>query len=236
MIAHQELIDRVAAHDEVADSEEARRAVHAVVAALSPHLVPRAREELRQELPRSLRNNVGGTGAAFATDSGALARRVGEDLHCPPEHGLQLTRTVLSEIALASPGLGEDLAVSLPEDLAEWVRDPVGAQGRSDTGATGAPSRLDEATLSAARERLPDWEGDTRRLTRSVRLPKDRIPPLLARVDRLCRDLNSSPHHETTDDGIVFTVQTASVGAVTTQDIELAERVDRAVAEVGSGG
>ncbi|GAA3724527.1 pterin-4a-carbinolamine dehydratase [Spinactinospora alkalitolerans] len=236
MVAHQELVDRVAAHDGVADAEEARRAIRAVVAALARQLGPEARDALRQRMPASLWSDTGGARTDPAADSGDLARNVGRELDCPPERGLHLVRTVLSEVALSEPDLTDGLAGSLPEELAQWTRDPIGAAGRSDTGASGAPGRIDEETLRAAQTRLPDWEGDTRGLTRSVLLPSDRIPPLLARVDRIGRDLDHSAHHEITDDGIAFTVRTVSVGAVTTLDIELAERIDQAVAEVGSGG
>lgn len=235
MIAHRELIDHVAAHEGVAGTEEARRAVHAVVGVLSERLDPRVRAELQQQLPKSLWGDVHATRTA-AADSGRLAQQVGRKLDCPPEHGLHLARAVVAEIALSAPELGEDLAASLPEELAQWSRDPIGTAGRSDTGVTDTPSRLDEETLRAALARLPDWAGDTRGITRAVQLPRDRIAPLLSRIDRIGRELHHAPHHERTGDGIVFTLRTASVGAVTTRDIEVAERVDQAVAEVGSGG
>ncbi len=57
MIAHQDLVDRVAAHEEIADTEEAQRVVHAVITSLSPHLAPEARKDLR----RSSRNPCGRT-------------------------------------------------------------------------------------------------------------------------------------------------------------------------------
>ncbi|GAA3982949.1 DUF2267 domain-containing protein [Thermobifida alba] len=139
MIAHQELIDRVAAREEVADSEEARRAVHAVVASLSPRLAPEARRDLRRELPKSLWEDLDRGQAASARASGDLAQQVSEELHCPPEHGLRLARAVVSELALASPVLGQEMAESLPEDLADWSRDPVGAQERADTRTAEEP-------------------------------------------------------------------------------------------------
>ncbi len=236
MITHQELVDRVAAHDGVADTGEARRAAEAVVHVVAPRIDPETRVRLQQALPSSLRNLPRQASTDQSASSGDLARQMGDQLGCTPERGLHLARVVLAEIATSSPELSEDLAGSLPEELAAWVGDPIGAVGRSDTGITGAPSRLDEPTLRAAQGRLPDWEGDTHRLTRAVRLPADRIPPLLARIDRISGELGRRAHHEITDDGIAFSVWTASVDAVTTIDIELAERIDQAVADIGSGG
>ncbi|KUP96972.1 DUF2267 domain-containing protein [Thermobifida cellulosilytica] len=132
MIAHQDLVDRVAAHEEVADAEEARRAVHAVLAVLAPRLAPEARRDLRRELPKSLWEDLDRGQAEPAAASGSLARRVGEHLHCPPEQGLRLARAVVSELALASPVLGREMAASLPEDLAQWSRDPTGARGDAE--------------------------------------------------------------------------------------------------------
>ncbi|GAB2485571.1 DUF2267 domain-containing protein [Nocardiopsis aegyptia] len=237
MIAYQSLVDHVTAHEGVGDAEEARRAIGAVVSVVAPRIAPDTREKLHAALPPALQPaDQEGAAETGATDSGDVARRVARELDRRPERGLYLTGVVLSEIAESSPDLREELAASLPDELAAWVTDPVGAAGRSDTGESGAPSRLDEDTLRAAMGRLPDWEGDTHGLTRTVRLPSDRVRPLVDAVERISRDLDHGVHHEVTDDGVAFTVRTASIKAVTTRDIELAERIEQAVAEVGSGG
>ncbi len=143
---------------------------------------------------------------------------------------------VLSGIHFSEPELADALASRLPEEFAQWSQDPNGAMGRSDTGQSGMPSRLDRATLEHALGRLREWEGDTTGLTRSVDLPRVRVTPLLNRIDRAAHEIDHSYEHEFTDTGIAFTVRTASVGAVTTRDIEMAERIDEAVAAIGSGG
>ncbi|WP_223830484.1 4a-hydroxytetrahydrobiopterin dehydratase [Nocardiopsis quinghaiensis] len=143
---------------------------------------------------------------------------------------------MLSGIHFSEPELADALASRLPEEFAQWSQDPNGAMGRSDTGQSGMPSRLDRATLEHALGRLREWEGDTTGLTRSVDLPRVRVTPLLNRIDRAAHEIDHSYEHEFTDTGIAFTVRTASVGAVTTRDIEMAERIDEAVAAIGSGG
>ena len=115
MIAHQDLVDRVAAHEEIADTEEAQRVVHAVITSLSPHLAPEARKDLRRELPKSLWEDMDRGQAVSPQRSGTLAQQVGEELNCPPERGLQLARLLVSELSLASPILGREIADSLPD-------------------------------------------------------------------------------------------------------------------------
>lgn len=234
MIAHQELVDRVTAHGEVTDNGQARRAVETVVGVLSTQVGPDLRERLQRSLPPSLIPEQ--ASAPQIEGTGGMAQEIGRELGCRPEQGLHLARVVLSSIAASAPELKDDLAGTLPEELAEWTADPTGAAARSDVGAGGAASRLGTAELNAALQRIPDWAGDTGGLSRTVRLPQDRIPPLTAGVDRIGREMGHPAHQETTGDGIAFTVRTASVGAVTTADIDLAERIDQAIAEVGSGG
>src|SRR5699024_409781 len=117
-----------------------------------------------------------------------------------------------------------------------WARDPEGARGRAETGQSGTPSRLDRAGLERVRQRLPDGQGDTEGLTRAVDLPADRLTPLLNQAEKSAHQLGHSFEHHTTDTGVAFTVRTASVGAVTTRDIEMAERIAATRASIGAGG
>ncbi|MGN9795916.1 4a-hydroxytetrahydrobiopterin dehydratase [Streptomyces sp. OZ13] len=84
--------------------------------------------------------------------------------------------------------------------------------------------------------RRPAWSGDTGRLTRTVALPEDRLPPLVDAVRRAGADLSHRADWELTGDGVVFSLRTRSVDAVTRLDLELADRIDAAVEAVGSGG
>ncbi|MBB4933606.1 pterin-4a-carbinolamine dehydratase [Lipingzhangella halophila] len=236
MIAHQELVDRVAAREGISGADDARQAVQSVLTVLAPHVGSQVRARLAETLPASLVTIPEGDRPGAAAESGDLALEVARAMDCPPERGLHLARLVLSEIGDAAPDLGAELAKALPEELAEWAGDPVGAAGRADAGATGAPSRLDSQTVRTVLDRMPEWDGDTSGLTRVVRVPQDRLPPLEGRVDRVGRELGHPAHRERVAGGVTFTVRTASVGAVTTRDVELAERIEQAIAEVGSGG
>ncbi|MDT0301696.1 DUF2267 domain-containing protein [Streptomonospora wellingtoniae] len=242
MVAHQQLVERVAAHGEVGDTDRAGRAIRAVVPSIARRLDEGTRRELHDSLPESLwiepphAQDPEIERVERASGTSGIAQQVAGELGCLPEEGLHLARVVLAEIARSEPGISAGLAAALPEDLARWTADPTGARGRADTGITGEPSRLDKETLDAALERLPEWEGGTEGLSRTVQIPADRLPPLLARIDRISDRAGRRAHHARTAGGIRFTVRTASVGAVTTADIDLAESIDQAVAEVGSGG
>lgn len=237
MIAYQELMEHVVRQGHAADNEEARRALEATADVVGRHTDPDTREHLREQLPAALRDHIPEqSGAPTQETSGSLSQEVARQVGCPEERGVRLVGAVLSGIRLGEPGLADELADQLPEELAQWARDPEGARGRADTGQSDIPSRLDRATLERAMQRLPEWQGDTEGLTRSVDLPADRLTPLLNQAEKSARQFGHSFEHHTTDTGVAFTVRTASVGAVTTRDIEMAERIDEVVAKIGSGG
>lgn len=237
MIAYQELMEHVVREGNAVDNDEARRALEAVTGALARHATPDTRKRLRTEFPAALRDHIPAQpGAPALETTGALSEEVALEVGCPEEKGVRLVGAVLTGIRESEPGLADDLASQLPDELAQWARDPVGARGRADTGVSGTPSRLDRSTLERAMERLPAWQGDTSALTRDVELPADRITPLLNQVNKAASRLGHSFEHRTTDSGVTFAVRTESIGAVTTRDIEMAERIDAAVATIGSGG
>lgn len=237
MIAYQELMEHVVREGNAVDNDEARRALEAVTGALARHTTPDTRKRLRKEFPAALRDHVPAQPDAPALETtGALSEEVAQEIGCPEEKGVRLVGAVLTGVREGAPGLADDLASQLPDELAQWAHDPEGARGRADTGASGAPSRLDRSTLGRAMERLPAWQGDTGGLTRDVELPNDRVAPLLNQVEKAAHRLGHSFEHHTTDSGVTFTVRTESIGAVTTRDIEMAERIDAAVATIGSGG
>ncbi|WP_017608564.1 DUF2267 domain-containing protein [Nocardiopsis xinjiangensis] len=237
MIAYQELMEHVVREGNAVDKDEARRALEAVTGALARHTRPDTRKRLRADFPAALRDHVPAQPDAPEMETtGALSEEVAQEIGCPEEKGVRLVGAVLTGIRESEPGLAEDLASQLPGELAQWAHDPEGAHGRADTGESGSPSRLDRPTLERALERLPAWQGDTAGLTRDVELPTDRVTPLLNQAEKAARRLGHSFEHRTTDSGVTFTVRTESTGAVTTRDIEMAERIDAAVATIGSGG
>src|SRR5690625_1362379 len=105
MVAHQELVERVAAHAEVGDTDRARQAIQAVVPSVARRLDTHTRRELHDSLPDSLwteppqARNPEMERVDRAGGTSGIAFHVGQQLDCPPERGLTLARVVLAEIA-----------------------------------------------------------------------------------------------------------------------------------------
>jgi pterin-4a-carbinolamine dehydratase len=101
------------------------------------------------------------------------------------------------------------------------------------------PRLLDRGEIERALAALEDWEGwegDEHRLRRTVVLPPERQRPLRDAVARAEHDMTHHARVEQLRDGITFEVWTHSLDRVTDMDVELARRIDAAVAAVGSAG
>ena len=83
---------------------------------------------------------------------------------------------------------------------------------------------------------LEGWEGDEHRLRRTVALPPERQRPLRDAVARAEHDMTHHARVEQLQDAVTFEVWTHSLDRVTDMDVELARRIDAAVAAVGSHG
>ncbi|MDH6228512.1 MULTISPECIES: DUF2267 domain-containing protein [Streptomyces] len=231
MITHRRLVEDAAERTRL-PSGWAARAIKVTLAVLALHLDVPARQRLRQAVPGPDRD------AAYVTvprSTGTVTdfyAEVAARLPASPERGRHVARTVLSLVARDDPGLARHLAGALPPDFAEVFTAPEARPER----LPGEDAPLTEDEVRAALGRRPQWSGDAHRLTRTVGLPRDRVPPLLHQVENDARELHRRVGHSVSDDGITFTVRTRSVDAVTSADLELADRIDAAVAAVGSGG
>jgi uncharacterized protein (DUF2267 family) len=103
-----------------ADTEEARRAVEAVIAAVAASLEEPDRDRLAAVLPGSLRSATEMQGEAPRPDSGAaLVSAVSAGSGFPAERARFYTQAVLSTLAGSEPDVASVLARRLPdgEDL-----------------------------------------------------------------------------------------------------------------------
>ncbi|WP_438388027.1 DUF2267 domain-containing protein [Actinopolyspora saharensis] len=236
---YQEFVDEVMARGELDTAEEARAGTVHVVEAVAERVDDRERELLAERLSGKIREAVrwgerDGTGEAdtFLED---VAARTGR----PVEHARYLVMAVLSELTRQDSELGESLSDQLPAEITALFAAPGGGPPpqRGTAAAEDRPRPLDSDELERALAQLDDWSGDTGRITRTVVLPSDRWPPLLRRVETVQQELS---HHAKVDrgsnDDLTFSVRTRSVDAVTELDLELARRIDEAVAQVSSGG
>lgn len=83
---------------------------------------------------------------------------------------------------------------------------------------------------------LTGWEGDQRRLRRTVEVPPGRARALLDAVAQTERDMDHHARVEDQQGTVTFEVWTHSLDRVTDMDLELARRINEAVDAVASSG
>lgn len=235
MITHERLTEQVARRGGLDGGEKAVRPIRVVLGALTHRLDLPRRRLLREAVPAPERDAAYATVPPAADGFTGLVAEVGRYLHVPPERAYLLARAVVSQVADDEPGLGRELRAHLPDDYAPLFSPPDPYPDRMNR-AVEAPAPLGPDELAAELRRRPLWNADGQCIVRAVDLPHDRLPPLLHGVRRAAHDLNHHVDARRTDEGIAFTLRTRSVDAVTRLDLALADRIDAAVASVGSGG
>jgi pterin-4a-carbinolamine dehydratase len=131
--------------------------------------------------------------------------------------------------------MAQVIARRFPDD--QDLLSPIdqGATPRSSGVSTQlTPRLLDRDEIGRRLSRLTGWEGDEHRLRRTVALSPDRVRSLRDAVDRIEREVNHHARVEQADGTVTFEVWTHSLDRVTDMDVELARRIDEAVAAIGS--
>ncbi len=238
MIQYATFIRTVGEQAGAADTEEARRAVEAVITAVAASLEESDRDRLAAVLPGSLQGAAEIQGPTLHPDSGAaLVSAVSTASGCPAERARFYTQAVLSTLTGSEPELAGVLARRLPdgEELISPLDQGVPPRG-SGVPTTLTPRLLEQEEIDRALAALEGWEGDEHRLRRTVVLPPERHRPLRDAVARAERDMTHHARVEQRQDAITFEVWTHSLDRVTDMDVELARRIDAAVAALGSSG
>jgi 4a-hydroxytetrahydrobiopterin dehydratase len=96
------------------------------------------------------------------------------------------------------------------------------------------PELLDDAELEQALSALPAWQGDTKALERRVTAPD--FPTGIRIVDEVAVVAEELDHHPDIDirwKKLRFSLSTHSMGGVTRNDLELAQRIDAIVERHG---
>ena len=180
----------------------------AVIAAVAASVEESDRDRLAAVLPGSLRGSAEIRGQALHPDSGAaLVSAVSAGSGCPAERARLYTQAVLSTLAASEPEVAGVLARRLPDG--EELFSPIDQ---------GVPPRGSGAA-AAHRRASPERQRPLR--------------------DAVARAEQAMTHHarvEQLPDGVTFEVWTHSLDRVTDMDVELARRIDAAIAAVGSSG
>lgn len=236
MVQHEKWLTAVEDVAELDDAAEARAVLGAVVAALARCLPDAGREWLADRLPSPEAGPARDPGPANLKSGTDVEAAVARRLRTTPERARYLTQAVLTALTRTEPGLAEELRGRLPRGVVE-VLAPAGESPRDAAShRPEVPTRLSDEEVARGLRHLTGWSGDRHGIERTVQLPDDRIAPLVERVQREARAMNDHAHVERADGGVTFRLRTGREGIVTEPDLRLAERIDEAVAAVGSGG
>ena len=244
---HQEFLSGVATRAGE-QTDDARLGATAALAALSEHLPTDDRDALAQALPTLLEQESGldqagdgaGDGARDTAVVDGIARRTG----WTPERARRALAAVVDQLTAEDPELGRRVALVLPDDVEPDggpALPPDGGPALPPDAASGASqdrSRpLGQDGVDRALSRLVDWSGDVTGIERTIALPAERIDLVLDRIHGVERELSHRVRIVgRTPTSLTVRARTESLQVVTELDVALAERVDDAVATVGSGG
>lgn len=234
---YQELVESVRDSVPLDTAEDARDAVDAVLATVAHCVTPDMREHLAERLPSALRQAVEVPGETEIRDGDALIIEIGRRTGTDAERARYLGQAVFESMRSLDPDLVGELRGELHSNLLQ-VLAPVGeppdlARNRVDPTVR---TKLSDTDVTNALRQLPQWTGDRHGIRRTVSLPSDRHPPLINGVQTAARHNNDHVHVHESGDDVTFTLRTGREGVVTEPDLDLAWRIDRVVAEVGSGG
>lgn len=214
-------------------SGEARAAAEATVTALARALAEPARSRFLRTLPPELYDDYALTGGPQQWDEASFVQEVAMLGRRPAEQARVRAQAVLASVAEQEPGLLPGLPVP------DGIRPLLGAPspgGGIVSGPTEHEAPLTADEIENALSRLPDWSGDASGLRRTIVLPPENLRAVLDRIGAVKAELGRAPTvHGYRDDTAELVVRTASVGAVTALDVELAARLDDLIADAAAG-
>ncbi|MDQ4118136.1 MAG: DUF2267 domain-containing protein [Actinomycetota bacterium] len=236
MVKYQDLVEGVRDRARLHDAAEAREVTGAVLGPLVRAVPEHERQSLVGALPAAVRAVVeipaAGSGAP---DVAELLDEIGRTLARPPERARYLTQAVLDELGVQDAAITERIGAALPAGTVDGLRAAGDPPSEAVTTTPERPTALTRDEVARALAGLEDWTGDERGISRTVTLPDERIEPLVNRVEREARRHNDHAAVRREPGAVTFTLRTRG-SEVTEPDVELASRIDAAVADVGSGG
>jgi uncharacterized protein (DUF2267 family) len=229
-IGYEEFIEAVSRSVGI-DHQSARRVAQATLATLAETLDDNGRQRLAAAIPPLFRQYLPRRTGQRDWDLPGLIREMAQRGKQPPEQARVRAQAVLAALAEREPDLLSGLP--LPDDIRGLFAPPE--IGGGVTGATGHLAPLSPEEVDAALSRLPNWEGDTSGLRRTIALPPDSLDRVLNRIENLRRDLGGGVYTRRDDGSAEVTVKTAAADAVTAPDVDIAASIDSLIAEFGAG-
>jgi uncharacterized protein (DUF2267 family) len=229
-IGYEEFIEAISRSVGI-DHQSARRVTQATLATLAETLDDTGRQRLAAAIPPLFRQYLPRRTGRRDWDLAALVLAMAQRGNQPPEQARVRAQAVLATLAEREPDLPSRLP--LPDDIRALFTPPD--IGGGVTGATGHLAPLSPEEVDAALRRLPDWEGDTSGLRRTIVLPPDSLDLVLNGIENLRRDLGGGVYTRRDDGNAEVTVKTAAVDAVTAPDVDIATSIDSLITEFGAG-
>lgn len=223
MVGYEELITRIRSRAGIDDNETAERAARGAVATITGYLPADETRQLADALPPRLADAVRHREQTDATDAAGLVDDLARQLQEDRERARYLLQGVLSALQDAEPALADRLREALPGALGELSGAPV---------ATAEPissRRLTDDEVAQELRTMAAWTGDSRRIQRTVTVPPERRDMLVDQVMRSADEEKERLEVDRTEDGLTLTVYTASVDAVTPDDLAFATRLDEII-------
>lgn len=209
-----------------------RSGVEAVLGAVDQVLDADARGRLGALLPASLRATMGTASATRTMTTDEFVAVVASGGGYPSERARYWAQAVLAAMAEDDADAAEIVRPALPDPT---LMQPLGqgpAPVHTGVATNLSPEILEADEVARALRGMPGWTGDTSRLVRTVEIPAERVAPLTDAVHRIESELDHHARIENGADGLTFTVWTHSLDRVTELDLNLARRIDEAIATV----
>lgn len=234
MLRYREFVDEVRERLDVAEVERAREAVARTVYGLVRWLPPPERKVLHDALPAPLRPAGFQDAAQLRGDVPRFVRFVAAREGRSPERVRYEAQAVLSALAEREPDVARRLRSVLPPGFAELFAAPGGGPPPDLAAGRGVPpAELTDDDVRELLDRLREWTGDRRRLSRPVAPPDYLVEQLLDRIHGVERQLGHRAVIVREPDGSVrIDLWTRSEGVVTDLDAALAEAIEDVIADV----
>ncbi len=224
---HQELLDRVRDRSGAASEADARTAAEATVAALAGRLDAPDRGRLSDLVPGPLRtaaDTVRPGEPEHADFLGDVAQRARVD----QERARVLAKSVLA--TLQEIAATRSSVVPMPADVAGLAAEP--GPGGGVVSDTGSEQPLTDEEAAAGLRDLPQWNGDSSRISRVVALPEENQQALIDNVREFVRSTSGHVDVERAEGGVRLSLWTRNAGGVTRPDLSLAHRVDALIERI----
>jgi pterin-4a-carbinolamine dehydratase/uncharacterized protein (DUF2267 family) len=241
VVQYEELLESVTERAQLADPDDAKGVVKAVLAGIAHWVDVPERQAVADVLPLQLRYVMESPRPTVGGDLPKFLQFVAFVVDTTPERARVDTQAVLSVLGDTDAEAAARLRKVLPDEFAELFAGPAGETVPSEGAVPSAeaaaapaagPAELTADDIAALLRRLPGWRGNTRRLTRTVPLPPGADAAAIEEIHRVEAELDHHTQLKRGPEDLTLTLWTHSHDAVTELDVRLAERIHAILARL----